>query len=377
MVRCGVVIVWALGLVLIAVVRGGYLSTSKRWGFKEEPFFPLWRPKDKGEAVRATRARSIDGLLGRVLGRRILGLVDYEPQGEPLQFRFPPEFTRRRSDFDGHWTLVKVGSGGYGTVYACYSLERRFALKVPLGFEAWVETLSKGLTLPELKIEEEVERAFANEVVCLYVLDHPHVLKLVAHHVDRRSCFLVYEYATHGSLKYQLEKGTLKAVNDVLVLAVQLADALRYLHAHGIVHGDVKPSNILFVDGVAKLSDFSTARKALELASGRGMSRGTPGWRAPEQVDEELESVAVKRGYQSKVDVYQLGNLLLYTLTGEKVDGEEVLRDESAVDRVLAKLKGSALAGLVKKMLRKEPWERPSLEVVINEFANLLNTIKT
>jgi len=48
-VGCGVVIVWALGFVLIAVVRGWYLSTSRRWGFKEEAFFLFGDPRTKGK----------------------------------------------------------------------------------------------------------------------------------------------------------------------------------------------------------------------------------------------------------------------------------------------------------------------------------------
>jgi len=70
-------------------------------------------------------------------------------------------------------------------------------------------------------------------------LAHPHVLRLV----DVRDLFLFYEYADSGSLAWQLAKGYKPTAEDVLLLAVQLGDALRYIHIRDVIHGDIKPSN--------------------------------------------------------------------------------------------------------------------------------------
>jgi serine/threonine protein kinase len=343
------------------------LGRSKRWGFQGEPNFTLWKPRGKGG-----KGTSVGEVLEGIIDREMLGLVEYKPRGEPLHFVFPLEFRRRYSGFSGDWVCVRVGSGGYATVYSCCSQGCCVALKVPRGFESFVEAPARRLTLRELEVSEELVGVLLKEVEYISVLNHPHLLKLIAYHISRSSMFLVYEYATHGSLDYQIGKGALTNIRDIVILTIQLADALRYLHAHGIIHGDVKPSNVLFVNRVAKLGDYSTADRALNIARDVKIPMGTPGWRAPEQVDRELEERAVKSGYQSKVDVYQLGNLLLYMLTGEKIDGEEMLEHEDHVGEVLNRLSDPMIAKLLAKMLEKGPWNRPPLEAVITELINIL-----
>jgi len=345
------------------------LERSKRWGFKVEPDFSLYKRRSKGGGVT-----SADSVLGDFLGREIPGLVEFKPRGESFRYVFPLEFRRRYGSFSGEWVCTRIGSGGFSTVYLCCLRDYRVALKVPRGFESLIEAYARGVTPSGPVISERDMDALLREIEVASALEHPHLLKLLAYHVDRggRGMFLVYEYATHGSLKYQLEERSLTSTRDILVLAIQLADALRYLHTHGIIHGDVKPSNILFVNRVAKLGDYSTAIRTLDTRKQK-IPPGTPGWRAPEQVDRELGEEAVRRGYQHKVDVYQLGNLILYSLTGENIDGEKLLENEDALEKATGKL-GDQLGKLIEKTMSKNPWERPSLEGVIGELINIYSS---
>jgi len=339
------------------------LVRSRRWGFKAEPGFSLYKPRSRGSG-----ATSVDSVLGGFLGREISGLVEFKPRGEFFRFVFPLEFRRRYGSFNGEWVCARIGSGGFSTVYSCCLGDRCVALKVPRGFEPLIEAYARGMTPIEPVISKEIVDALIREIEVSSLLEHPHLLKLLAYHVDRggRGMFLVYEYATHGSLKYQLEERVLTNMRGIIFLAIQLADALRYLHTHGIVHGDVKPGNILFVNRVAKLGDYSTAIRTLDTRKQK-IPPGTPGWRAPEQVDRELGEETIRRGYQHKVDVYQLGNLILYSLTGENIDGEKLLESEDALEKATSKL-DNQLGKLIEKTMSKNPWERPSLEEVIREL---------
>jgi len=343
------------------------LERSRRWGFKAEPDFSLYKPRSKGSG-----ATSMDSVLGGFLGREIPGLVEFKPRGEFFRFVFPLEFRRRYGGFDGEWVCAKIGSGGFGTVYSCCFRDYCVALKVPRGFEPLIEAYARDMTPLEPVISEGEVDALIREIEVSSVLEHPHLLKLLAYHVDKgvRELFLVYEYATHGSLKYQLEERSLTSMRDILVLAIQLADALRYLHAHGIIHGDVKPSNILFVNRVARLGDYSTAIRTLDTRKQK-IPPSTPGWRAPEQVDRELGEETIRRGYQHKVDVYQLGNLILYSLTGENIDGEKLLESKDIIEKATSKL-DKPLRKLIEKTMSKNPWERPSLEEVTRELISIM-----
>jgi len=133
------------------------------------------------------------------------------------------------------------------------------------------------------------------------------------------------------------------------------------------VHGDVKPSNILLVGGVAKLADFSSAK--LVARSPGPPSAFTPGYTTPEQVDESLRRRVAELGLEDRVDVYQLGSTLLHLATGEPLDGREASREE--VERRTGRL-DRRLAALLREMLAPDPARRPSAEDVSRKACALL-----
>ncbi|MBO0890802.1 MAG: serine/threonine protein kinase, partial [Acidothermales bacterium] len=190
-----------------------------------------------------------------------------------------------------------IGRGGMADVYRARDrhLDRTVAVKVfrPGG-------------------EPEGARRLVAEARLLAPLDHPGVVALSDGGVDEYRPFLVMPLVTGGTLADRLVSGPLP-VPEVTRLGRGLAGALAYLHGHGIVHRDVKPSNVLLdEDGRPLLGDFDVSRfvGSTRLTS-TGEIIGTAAYLAPEQVRG--------LGAGPAADVYALGLMLLECLTGHPV----------------------------------------------------------
>ncbi|RMG13572.1 MAG: serine/threonine protein kinase, partial [Planctomycetota bacterium] len=197
--------------------------------------------------------------------------------------------------------LGLIARGGQATVYRARGEDGRlYALKIP-----------HGALLDRLVREAQI----------LFVLDHPHVLRIERAVVDGEIPFLATEFLPAGSLTERLrERGGRLPEAEALALAREVLEALRYAHSKGVVHRDLKPSNILFDDGGrVKVADFGIGSLRLvgELGTidGTLLSReqtlvaGTPLYMAPEQ---ELPGEPV----DARADLYALGKLLYQALTG-------------------------------------------------------------
>jgi len=286
-------------------------------------------------------------------------------------FRFKPRFPSGAvpDKFVGEWSCCKLGCGGWGCAYLCTRGKEKAVFKVPRGFERIIEE-SSGVPTPAIskKSMDEIKQKIKHEAEVISTLDHQNIIKLLGYSEDL--LFFIYEYADYGTVYWQLSKGWKPSLRDILLIGVQLSDALRYIHSRGLIHGDIKPSNIFIKkDGIYKLGDFSSTVKLLSSIS-RSKIPGTPGFRAPEQVYPNIMKKAVEGGYEYKIDVYQLANTLLYMLTGESIDGAKAGKEEYKVKKLSA-VSNKELRKVLAEALKLEPSERPSAE----EFKKKLQEI--
>jgi tetratricopeptide (TPR) repeat protein len=163
-----------------------------------------------------------------------------------------------------------------------------------------------------------VARRFEREAALLAGVDHPAVVRYVAHgwSEDDGERWLAMEWLEGESLSARLFRGPLD-LEDALLLGRRVAAALAALHRRGVVHRDVKPSNLILVGGEiegVKLVDFGVARAALPShhITVAGSTVGTPGYMAPEQARGEDD-------IDTRADVYALGCVIFECVAGREV----------------------------------------------------------
>jgi eukaryotic-like serine/threonine-protein kinase len=205
----------------------------------------------------------------------------------------------------GAWRLEReIGRGGMGAVYLAERADGEYQQQVAIK-----------LMRPSWDSAELVQR-FRTERQILALLNHPNIARMLDGGVtpDGKP-YLVLEYITGQSLDAYCDALTL-SLNERLALFLKVCDAVELAHRSLIVHRDLKPSNILVTaEGDVKLLDFGIA-KLIETSGAQTASVQryfTPEFAAPEQVRGE----AITTG----VDVYALGLLLVYLLTGRRPYG--------------------------------------------------------
>jgi len=199
------------------------------------------------------------------------------------------------------YTLVeKLGSGGMGEVYKGHhaAMDQYRAVKV---------------LPPHLSQNPELVERFLREAKRGAALVHPNIVRL--EHVGQQDGlhYLVMDYVPGHSLRQLIDDHGPLAPERAVRILVQVCRALTYAHATGVIHRDVKPSNILVEEtGRAVLTDFGIARWAESedpALTAAGATVGTPEYTSPEQIRGEV--------VDGRSDVYSLGVVLYEALTGE------------------------------------------------------------
>jgi serine/threonine protein kinase len=205
------------------------------------------------------------------------------------------------SDFLGYRIEELIGRGGMGIVYRAYDLR----LKRPVALK---------LVAPTLAQVDRFRERFARESELVMSLEHPNVIPIYdAGDVDS-SVYLAMRLVDGSDLGSLLRnEGALEPARTMAICA-QIAAALDAAHARGLVHRDVKPSNVLLDSSEhVYLADFGLTRRLEDEAPELGADNvvGTPAYLAPEQLEG--------RPADPRTDIYSLGCVLYECLTGEPV----------------------------------------------------------
>jgi serine/threonine protein kinase len=204
----------------------------------------------------------------------------------------------------------------------------------------------------------DLEQQFLQEARLVGQLSHPAVVQLFDVGIDEDGTpFLVMEYIAGKTLEHYFASSTL-TVQRACAWMVDLAGALASAHRAGMIHGDVKPGNILVTpEKKVKLGDFGIARLATQ-ASGAGHVLGTPAYLAPEQIQNETQD--------QRSDQFSLGIVFYQMLTGvPPFEGSsigavcsQIMNAEPAPPSHLNPGVPAALDGIVARCLAKNPLER-------------------
>lgn len=191
----------------------------------------------------------------------------------------------------------KIGEGGVGEVWLAYhqALKKYYAIKV---------------IFSHLSTEPHFHDRFIQEAITMVNLEHPHIVGAHDFFSMEGRSFLVMSYIDGGSLQDQLKAQGPLPLNDTLQISKNILDALNFAHSRGVIHRDVKPSNILLKsDGHPYLVDFG-----ISIVMGKpritqfGTNIGTPEFMSPEQIKA--------KAIDHRCDVYSYGCVMYEMLTG-------------------------------------------------------------
>ncbi len=242
-----------------------------------------------------------------------------------------------------------VGAGAMAEVYKAYDpdINRTVALKI---------------LKEENCVNEEHINRFLREGKAAGALTHPNIVTIHDVGTLDQAPYIMMELLEGRPLSELLKSGEKLPMDVILKIAIQIADALDYAHAKGVVHRDVKPDNIIVgADGSSiKIADFGIARveEGAKDSTQAGMILGTPRYMSPEQAGGEP--------VDGRSDLFSLGVILYEMLTGQKAfDAESMAtlimqimqKDPPPIRKVVAQVP-PGLQNVVTKLLAKKPARR-------------------
>lgn len=239
----------------------------------------------------------------------------------------------------------RLGSGGMSLVYRARDtqLHRTVAVK---------------LLADNLAADPEARERFLREARAAGRLNHPNIVQVHDVGEDGGRPWMVMEYVDGPSLDEVVARAGPLDPDAVAGIAAEVAAAVHYAHEAGVVHRDVKPSNVIrSSDGTVKIGDFGVAEAAgLPSLTRTGIVLGTPGYLAPERRAGEAASPAA--------DLYGLGAMLHELLTGAP---PPVGSREDRTPPPLPPGVPQALAAVVRDCLARDPAGRPASAAAVVE----------
>ena len=269
---------------------------------------------------------------------------------------------RLRAVLSGRYRIEReLGAGGMATEYLAHDLkhDRDVAIKV---------------LHPDLGAALGGER-FLTEIRTTARLQHPHILPLLDSGDANGLLYYVMPLVTGETLRARLEREKQLPIDDAILIAREVADALGHAHSLGVIHRDIKPENILLQGGHALVADFGIALAVQSAAGPRmtqtGLSLGTPQYMSPEQAMGE-------RTIDARSDIYALGAVTYEMLTGDppftgssvQAIVAKVLTEKPSLPSTVRDTVTPGVEYAVLKALAKLPADRFASS---SEFASALN----
>src|SRR5262245_29211595 len=248
--------------------------------------------------------------------------------------------------FDHFVPVETLGAGGMGTVYKARDtqLERFVALKL-------LHKDVSGEAGHDSQLQKEARIAAS--------VNHPNVVQIFSLGMDHDQFYVVMELIDHGSLDDLMESQGRLPEHQVLDIGIQIARGLRAAHRKGLIHRDVKPANILFVDEqAAKIGDFGIAAFATQNPQRDRVIWGTPRYVAPERLCNQPDDV--------RSDIYSLGATLFHAVAGKPpIDSStksatdlRELKQHPLELRTIAPYVSAPTARVLQRMIAPDPKQR-------------------
>ncbi|MGI5456937.1 serine/threonine-protein kinase [Streptomyces sp. CA-249302] len=248
--------------------------------------------------------------------------------------------------------LGRLGSGGMGRVY--------------LGRSAGGRTVAVKIVHPHFALDEEFRARFRREVEAARRVGGAWTAPVLDADPEAAVPWVATGYAAGPSLAAAVTDRGALPLHSVRALGAGLAEALAAVHELGLVHRDVKPSNVLLTLDGPLLIDFGIARATDGTASltSTGVSVGSPGYMSPEQI--------LGKGATGAADVFSLGAVLAYAATGEPPfpgDSSAALLYKVVHEQPELGAMSGELREVVEGCLAKEPADRPTPGEVARRLA--------
>ncbi|MEU5596984.1 serine/threonine-protein kinase [Streptomyces sp. NPDC020298] len=248
--------------------------------------------------------------------------------------------------------LGRLGAGGMGRVY--------------LGRSAGGRTVAVKIVHPHFALDEEFRARFRREIEAARRVGGAWTAPVLDADPEAPVPWVATAYAAGPTLAAAVEADGALPVSSVRALGAGLAEALAAVHELGLVHRDVKPSNVLLTLDGPLLIDFGIARATDGTASltSSGVSVGSPGYMSPEQI--------VGKGVTGAADVFSLGAVLAYAATGEPPfpgDSSAALLYKVVHEEPELGALGGELREVAEACLAKEPGRRPTPQEVARRLA--------
>jgi eukaryotic-like serine/threonine-protein kinase len=335
------------------------LRGDVRWDRVERIFHEALalKPQDRNEYVHTACGED------DALRQRIESLLAHDDSLGAI------DTARTAIDRIGPYQLVsKLGAGGMGEVY--------LADDTRLGRQVAVKILPR-----EFSSDAERRGRFLREAKAASALNHPNIVTVHDFGSETGIDYLVMEYVSGKPLDRLMPHNGLKA-REALHYGIQIADAVGYAHAAGILHRDLKPANVIVTgNGTVKVVDFGLAKAITgnvtrSIDTREGMILGTAAYMSPEQAEGKPLDV--------RSDIFSFGSMLYEMVTGRRPFHRDsvastiaaIVHDEPQPASVTADDVPAELGAVIQRCLRKDPGQRfasmaefkAALENVLNDL---------